>query len=136
MFIAPAAEVRATSSGDLAQPRKQAKTWRSADMGSQDQFLTDAALRDVSTTAHQLDYATFQRAVSAVQSARIGDYEPIPNNNSAEAIFKQFLAAEKIDGWVYVQEDDGYLHPYLVSDIKFEHADSSRSEEHTSELQS
>ena len=126
MFIAPAEVVRATSSDDLAQSREQAKTWRSADMSIPDQFLTDAALHDLSTTAHQMDYVSFQRAISAVQSARIGDYEPIPNINSAEAIFKQFLAADKIDGWVYVQEDDGYLHPYLVSDIKFEHADSSR----------
>lgn len=126
MFIAPAAVVRATTSEDMAVSREQAKTWRSEGMGIPDRFLTDHALEDLAATAESLGNETFVRTIAAVQAARKGDYGTIPSIESAEALFKQFLADDKIDGWVYVQEEDGYLHPYLVADIKFEHADISR----------
>lgn len=126
MFIAPAAVVRATTSEDMAVSREQAKTWRSEGMGIPDRFLTDESLADLSEAAKSLGNETFVRTIAAVQAARKGDYGTIPSIESAEALFKQFLADDKIDGWVYVQEEDGYLHPYLVADIKFEHADISR----------
>ena len=81
-------------------------------------------------------HGCISRASQDLALRRHGDSRPLPHGRiarrplrgieSAEALFKQFLADDKIDGWVYVQEEDGYLHPYLVADIKFEHADISR----------
>lgn len=126
LFIAPAEVIRATRSDDLATPREHASKWRSETMGIADQYLTDAALEDLLAVAQEHHQNTFARTVSAVQSARTGNYPPIPNIDAAEALIKEFLRENMIDGWVYVQEADGYLHPYMVSAIKFEHADSTR----------
>lgn len=126
MFIAPADVVRATTSEDLGKSREQASTWRSATMGIPDQFLTDAALDDLLQAAQQNEETGFARMVEAIRTARTGDYPAIPHIDSAETIVKEFLSDGMIDGWLYVREEDGCLHPYLVSDVKFEHADLSR----------
>lgn len=64
--------------------------------------------------------------MSAVQSARAGDFPPIPRIESATEVFREFLRHDLIDGWLYVREPDGYLHPYLVVDITLEQADRTR----------
>ena len=126
MFIAPADVVSATTSLDLETARRQAANWRSRDMGLAEKYLTDAALVDLVEAAGQLDNASFARTVMAVQSARAGEFRPIPHIDSAAEMFREFLKADLIDGWLYVQEPDGYLHPYLVINIDMEHADRSR----------
>lgn len=126
MFVAPAEVVTVTASPDLEAARRQAANWRSRDMGISEKYLTDAALADLVNAAQQLDHEPFARAVMAVQSARAGNFQPIPHIDSAAEMFREFLKADMIDGWLYVQEPDGYLHPYLVIKIEMEHADRSR----------
>lgn len=126
MFVAPAEVVAATTSADLAKARGQAANWRSKDMGIAEQYLTDDALADLVKAAHELDQEQFARSVMAVQSARAGNFQTIPHIDSAAEMFREFLKADLIDGWLYVQEADGYLHPYLVVRIEMEHADRSR----------
>jgi hypothetical protein len=126
MFIAPTEVVLATTSGDLQPSRNQAKSWRSREMGIADKHLTDAALADLVQAAEALEDNGFARSVMAVQAARTGHFAPIPNLDSAVEIFREFLKDQKIDGWLYVQEPDGYLHPYLVVDITREHGDATR----------
>ena len=126
MFVAPAEVVAATTSSDLEKARRQAKNWRSKDMGIAEQYLTDVALEDLVAAAVQLEDEPFRRAVEAVQLARAGQFQPIPHIDSAAEMFREFLKLELIDGWLYVQEPDGYLHPYLVMRIEMEHADRSR----------
>lgn len=126
MFVVPAEVVTATSSPDLAKSRHQAANWRSRDMGIAEKYLTDAALADLREAAQQLDNESFDRTVAAVQEARNGNFQQIPHIDSAAEMFREFLKADLIDGWLYVQEPDGYLHPYLVIKIEMEHADRSR----------
>lgn len=126
MFVAPAQVVAATSSPDLETARRQAANWRSREMGVAEKYLTDAALTDLVDAAKHMDEDAFARAVTAVQSARAGDFQAIPHIDSAAEMFREFLKADLIDGWLYVQEPDGYLHPYLVVTIDMEHADRSR----------
>lgn len=126
MFVAPAEVVTVTASPDLEAARRQAANWRSRDMGISEKYLTDEALADLVDAAEQLNHEPFARAVMAVQSARAGNFQPIPHIDSAAEMFREFLKADIIDGWLYVQEPDGYLHPYLVIKIEREHADRSR----------
>ena len=126
MFVAPTEVVTVTSSPVLEGARRQAASWRSHDMGIAEKYLTDAALADLVQAAEQLDNVSFARTVSAVQAARSGNFQPIPHIDSAAEMFREFLKADMLDGWLYVQEPDGYLHPYLVIKIEMEHADRSR----------
>lgn len=126
MFVAPAEVVSATTSTDLDAARRQAANWRSPEMGLAEKYLTNAALADLVEAAQQLDDEPFARTVMAVQSARAGNFQPIPHIDSATEMFREFLKTDLIDGWLYVQEPDGYLHPYLVISIDMEHADRSR----------
>lgn len=126
MFIAPTAVVLATTSPDLEPMRTQARSWRSREMGLADRHLTDAALADLADAGMRVDDRGFTRTVMAVQAARGGDFTPIPHIDSAVEILREFLRADLIDGWLYVREPDGYLHPYLVLDLALEHADRTR----------
>ncbi|MDY6808467.1 MAG: ATP-binding protein [Actinomycetota bacterium] len=122
MLVAPTAVVAATTSPDLAAPRRQAETWRSPELAIADRDLTDAALADLVATA-KVSAPSFARAAAAIGSARAGRYPVIPHIDAASEIFRSFLSHDLIDGWLYVRESDGHLHPYLVADITMEHAD-------------
>lgn len=126
MFVAPTEVVFATLSDDLQPARQQARSWRSRDMGVPERHLSDEALADLLDAAHRVPDPSFARTVSAVQSARAGDFPPIPRIESATEVFREFLRHDLIDGWLYVREPDGYLHPYLVVDITLEQADRTR----------
>ncbi len=123
MLVAPTTLVAGTTSDDLARVRGQASSWRSPEIAIADRDLTDAALSDLITTADSLGEDSFSRAVGAIVSSRAGDFAPIPHLDAAVEIFRTFLRHEMIDGWLYVRESDGYLHPYLVMDIVLEHGD-------------
>ncbi|GAA4476425.1 hypothetical protein GCM10023190_13890 [Enteractinococcus fodinae] len=126
MFIVPTEIAAATSTPDLEKARRQAASWRSKDMGIAEKYLTDAALADLLKVAKELDHDSFGRTVAAVQDARSGNFQPIPHIDSAAEMFREFLKADLIDGWLYVQEPDGYVHPYLVIKIEHEQADRTR----------
>lgn len=123
MLVAPTTLVAGTTSDDLARVRGQASSWRSPEIAIADRDLTDAALSDLITTADSLGEDSFSRAVGAIVSSRAGDFAPIPHLDAAVEIFRTFLRHGMIDGWLYVRESDGYLHPYLVMDIVLEHGD-------------
>ncbi|MFW0785369.1 ATP-binding protein [Gordonia sp. CPCC 206044] len=123
MLVAPTDLVAATSSDDLSPARKQAQSWRSPEIAIVDRDLTDTALVDLVSTAETIGDESFARAVTAIQSARAGSFAAIPHIDAAAEILLGFLRSDLIDGWLYVRESDGYLHPYLVMDITLEHAD-------------
>ena len=126
MFTAPTAVVAATESQDLHTTRTRAQNWRSKEIGIPDRDLTDQALADLATTAANLGEDPFERTVAAIQSSRSGDYPVIPDITSASEVLREFLRAGRIDGWLYVRESDGYVHPYLVMTIAVEHGDKTR----------
>lgn len=126
MFIAPTAVVAATESDDLRTTRARAQSWRSKEIGIPDQELTDQALTDLSATAVNLGDTSFERTITAIRASRTGDQPVIPDITSASEIMIEFLRAGKIDGWLYIRESDGYVHPYLVISIEMEHADRTR----------
>ncbi|MYR06543.1 AAA family ATPase [Gordonia sp. SID5947] len=123
MLVAPTSLVAATSSEDLDAARRQAQSWRSPEIGIADRDLTDAALADLVNTAEATADDSFARAVSAIRSARSGEFPAIPHVDAAAEIFRSFLRDGLIDGWLYIRESDGYLHPYLVMDLTLEHGD-------------
>ncbi|MEP9413338.1 AAA family ATPase [Gordonia sp. VNQ95] len=123
MLVAPTTVVAGTSSDDLAAVRTQARSWRSPEIGITDRDLTDAALADLVATASSAGAESFARAVTAIASARSGSFPAIPHIDAAVEIMREFLRHNLIDGWLYVRESDGYLHPYLVMDLTLEHAD-------------
>ncbi|MCF8607874.1 AAA family ATPase, partial [Gordonia sp. HY442] len=123
MLEAPTSLVAATSSEDLRAAREQAKSWRSPEITLADHVLTDAALIDLAETAVAVSDVSFRRAVSAIQSARAGDFPAVPGIGAATEMLHSFLTRDRIDGWLYVREPDGYLHPYLVMKLSLETAD-------------
>ena len=123
MLEAPTSLVAATSSEDLRAAREQAKSWRSPEITLADHVLTDAALIDLAETAVAVSDDSFRRAVSAIQSARAGDFPAVPGIGAATEMLHSFLTRDRIDGWLYVREPDGYLHPYLVMKLSLETAD-------------
>lgn len=126
MFIAPTAVVAATESDALLTTRTRAQNWRSKDIGIPDRELTDAALEDLARRANILGEESFERTVAAVRSSRSGECPIIPDIASAAEVFREFLRAARIDGWLYLRESDGYVHPYLVVGIDVEHGDKTR----------
>jgi hypothetical protein len=126
VFVAPTEVVLATTSADLQPARDQARSWRSRDMSVAQKHLTDAALADLLEAAERSSDPSFARTVGAVRSARTGDFTPIPRIESATEVLREFLRHDRLDGWLYVREPDGYLHPYLVVDIVLEQADRTR----------
>lgn len=123
MLVAPTGLVAATASEDLAAARRQARSWRSPEIAIADRDLTDAALDDLVATAESVADESFARAVTAVRAARAGSFPTIPHIDAATEMLRSFLCHNLIDGWLYVRESDGYLHPYLVMGIVMEHAD-------------
>ncbi|GAA4671827.1 AAA family ATPase [Gordonia humi] len=126
MFVAPTDVVVATTVDDLDAARLQARSWRSPEMSIADSDLTDAALADLNRTADGAGAHSFARTVAAVQAARNGEQPVIPHIDAATEIFRTSLRDDLIDGWLYVRESDGYLHPYLVVSITLEQADRTR----------
>ncbi|MFF8894849.1 ATP-binding protein [Brevibacterium casei] len=126
MFVAPTAVVAATGSTDLLSTRTRAQNWRSEEIGIPDRDLTDDALSDLAASAAELGDASFGRTVSAIRSSRSGSFPAIPDISSAPEIVREFLRSDRIDGWLYVRESDGFLHPYLVVAIDMEHGDRTR----------
>ena len=126
MFIVPTVVVAATTCNDLAQARTQAASWRSPELGIAERDLTDHAVADLIDAALAVGDEGVARAASAVQTARAGEFPAIPHIDAATEIFRLFLQRDRIDGWLYVRESDGYLHPYLVVDLVREHADRTR----------
>ncbi|GAA1855529.1 AAA family ATPase [Brevibacterium marinum] len=126
MFIAPTAVVAATESQALATTRARAQSWRSKEIGIPDRELTDQALSDLSATAVNLGEPSFERTITAIQASRTGETPIVPDIVSASEIILEFLRASRIDGWLYVRESDGYVHPYLVMSIELENGDKTR----------
>ena len=126
MFVVPTDVVTATVSDDLAAARRQAQSWRSPELAVADPDLTDSALTDLAEAAERTGHRDFAFAVAAVRSARAGSFAAVPHIDSAAEILRTFLRRDLIDGWLYVRESDGYLHPYLVTGIVLEHADRTR----------
>ncbi|QHN24992.1 AAA family ATPase [Gordonia pseudamarae] len=123
MLIAPTEVVAATTADDLTAARDQARSWRSPEITVPDRDLTDAALADLEIVAAGAGEESFARAAAAIRAARSGRFARIPHIDAAVEIMRTFLRENMIDGWLYVRETDGYLHPYLVMDITMEHAD-------------
>ncbi|WP_336789471.1 ATP-binding protein [Gordonia malaquae] len=126
MFVAPTAVVAASTCDDLAASRRQAQSWRSSELTVAGPDLTDTALADLIGTAERAGDRDFARVAGAVLAARSGSFAPVPHIDSATEILRTFLQTDLIDGWLYVRESDGHLHPYLVTAISMEHADRTR----------
>lgn len=82
--------------------------------------LDDAALKDLSNAAVKGEDKQIAFACEAILSARGGKFDrPIPNFKAFAPMLEFFLKDGIIDGWIYVQEDDGLFYPQLVTAITF-----------------
>jgi len=119
-FTAPTAVVNATTGVDLESLRADA--WRSDTRNIPARLLTDAALVDLAEAGRKLADAAFVRMVESIQAARAGNFRPIPKFAAAPEMLLAFLSRDLIDGWVYRRDNDGHLHPYLVTSVRIERA--------------
>jgi hypothetical protein len=117
----PVAVLEHASHKHLVAMHDQAANWRSQEGTLEDREMTDALLADLAEAATKAGDKSFGRMVSAIQSARTGDFtKSVPKLAAAPQMIREYLIQHKVDGWVYRREADGHLHPYLVTEVRIE----------------
>lgn len=121
MIEAPKAVVTATTHVKLEAARNRGVSYRTdAVTLHAKELLDDAVLADLAEAAKQVDDTSFWRVIDSVRAARTGSEKTISSVRAAPAALTELLRRDLIDGWVYVRERDGHLHPYLVMSISQE----------------
>jgi hypothetical protein len=87
--------------------------------------LADDDLRDLIRVATDAKDGKLVRAVEAILLARAGEFaKPVPNFKAFEGVLRAFLKKNIIDGWIYVEAQDGRVYPELVTLVEFEDTNS------------
>lgn len=83
--------------------------------------IENDALLDIVQAAMKLDDGKTARAAEAIIDARKGMFgKPVPNFKAFQGILEAFLKKDLIDGWIYVEGNDGKLYPQLVTKVEFD----------------
>lgn len=117
MFSVPTPVIEATTSDRFDVYRSRASSYRSDSVKISNEALTDEVIAELLEASEKAEDKGFSRVLASIQKARSGDFPSIPRISAAPEIIRAYLQHEIIDGWVYVTEADGYLHPYLVTSI-------------------
>jgi hypothetical protein len=81
--------------------------------------LSLEAIRQLENYAKTSKDRNLSRAIKVFLAARAGDFShPIPKLAAAEGVFRQYLLADRIDGWIYVTDASGNVNPELVTSIE------------------
>lgn len=81
--------------------------------------LPPEALDDLVRAARSVADNKTARALESLILARAGRFDkPIPNFKAFRGVLEAFLKADAIDGWLYVEKQDGKLYPALVTAVQ------------------
>lgn len=83
--------------------------------------LSNDDMADLIQAATKADDKKALRAAEAVLSARSGDFsKPVPNFKAFKETLTQYLKANILDGWIYVEHEDEFFYPELVTKITYD----------------
>lgn len=83
--------------------------------------LSNDDMGDLIRAATQADDKKALRAAEAILSARSGDFtKPVPNFKAFKETLIQYLKANILDGWIYVEHEDEFFYPELVTKIVYD----------------
>lgn len=83
--------------------------------------LTSDDIQELITSATAQKDTKAVRAAEAMLHVRSGDFsKPVPNFKAFLNILENFLKHNIIDGWIYVEHDDGFVYPELVTKVVFD----------------
>lgn len=90
----------------------------------QAEYLDAEALEDIADISKSMGDSKTARAARALHDALSGKLDKsVPNFKAFEGMLRMFLSTDLIDGWIYVEQDDGHLYPYLVTDFRYDSGD-------------
>lgn len=114
--------VEATESSQLKNYRDYAEGLRGdREMEIDTSKLEIDALHDLIAAAKSVNDSKTSRAVESILLARAGKFDkPVPNFKAFKGVLEAFLKADVIDGWIYVNGNDGKLYPQLVTSVSFD----------------
>lgn len=120
--------VQTTSTAlQYVRERAEARGDRDRDLGIESASLDDDALTEVRDLAKAGGHARLLRAAEAVLATRQGSVNlPVPSHEAFCEMLLAFLRHDLIDGWVYVEGQDGRLYPELVTAVVFDPGYSQR----------
>ena len=91
------------------------------DVVIQSSGMPDEALQDLMAAAKAVSDSKTVRAIESVLLARQGNFSvPIPNFKALEGVLRAFFKHNLIEGWIYVEGEDGQLYPELITEISYE----------------
>lgn len=116
--ITPALLEKTTSEG-LARLRSlYANFRRDSEVNLDTSTLSEAELTDLREVFAEEKENRLVKAIDAIIKSRKGDIDGvIPNFPAFEELLRVYLSTDAIEGWVFVEEDDGKSYPYLVTQI-------------------
>ena len=83
--------------------------------------LTPSDIQEIITSATEQKDTKAVRAAEAMLYVRSGDFsKPVPNFKAFLNILERFLKHNIIDGWLYVEHDDGFVYPELVTRVAYD----------------
>ena len=108
-----------TNCDGLARLRKiQSGSHRDGETRLDTTTLSESDLADLKRVFEEGDNSRSAKAVDAILKARRGEADTVvPNFAAFEEILRIYLSSGAIEGWVFKLEDDGKMHPYLVTSI-------------------
>lgn len=114
--------LQATTRNELQPYRELAKRYRDdRELQLDEARLTNADLQDLIQAAQTVDDRRTARAAESILRARAGDFDKgIPNFKAFKSVLTEYLKNDLIDGWIYVEADDGILYPELVTKIEYD----------------
>ena len=113
----PTSIVEASDYEPLANKRP---SYRSNDVEVPQRELTDDMLRAISKAAEQVGEKGVYRVAEAILAAREGDLtKSVPRLTALPQMLTAFLRHNLRDGWIYQRGADGYLSPWLVTDVEY-----------------
>lgn len=128
-LLLPADIIALTTTASLTELREDAGRY-SSDLEVDAHRLSDEALSDLASAANAAKQPRIARALESIRAARTGAFSrPIPNFLAFKSVLETFLRRDMIDGWIYVQHDDGKLYPELVVSIEFDAGNRHRGKE-------
>ncbi|WP_137917211.1 ATP-binding protein [Hydrogenophaga sp. 2FB] len=128
-LIVSAKTLRITKSEALKEHRERLDRFQDSDrevvIPASD--LTDDVLADLALASDESKDNKLARAVAVIVSARTGDFRhPIPNFSAFHSALISYLQSALIDGWIYVEGEDGSMLPELIVSVTFNESEYRR----------
>lgn len=119
--------IEATESASLKRYRDYAQGLKGdRELEINTQKLNAEGLDDLIAAARSVGDIKTARAIESISLARSGRFDkPVPNFKAFKDMIAAFLAADHIDGWIYVTGDDGKLYPQLVTAVTYDNGTSN-----------